>query len=112
MAFKIGINLQVQTLLGLGADVNLPGYQNCIPLRFAHEPGNGQIVSWILERGANFNALCNLHIIPLHIPARHHQKLIRLLLRHGADANSIDERKESAILRGQEDILRSSLLEP
>ena len=80
----------VSLLLQHKADVHIRSTASAkwVPLHFASCNGNANIVQLLLDRGADINALSNVHNTPLYLASRGgHPEVTRVLLKHGADVH-------------------------
>jgi|GEM_PF-6459937 len=78
-----------QALKMLAADPKLAGRVDeyaRTPLHLAAEYGQTSVVQWLLEHGANANAVAYNRFRPLYFA--HDPAIVQLLLKHGADANA------------------------
>jgi ankyrin repeat protein len=81
-----------QLLLEAGANPNLPGVADCLPLIETAERGKTEHLRLLLEYGADVNARDALQRSALALcAARGDVEAVRLLLDHGADVNAGDE---------------------
>ena len=78
-------------LLELGADINLGNVSDsCTALALAATNGHSEIVSQLLERGANPNSANTKGLIPLHFAASMgHKRVAELLI---AGGSKLDEK--------------------
>ncbi|KAF9888817.1 hypothetical protein FE257_008186 [Aspergillus nanangensis] len=67
-------------------------------LRLASYQGQCDMISLLVEFGADAHLLRRGNLLPMHIAASHgHMDAVRLLLQHGADVASVDEQGDTAI---------------
>ena len=74
-----------------GASVDVTDYNDQTLLQVASVDGRGDVVQWLLERGADPNSQRNDHVSPIHLAtANGHPEVIQTLLEHGVDIHSTD----------------------
>ena len=78
-----------QSLLKLGADVNVQGRWNRTPLHITALWGHLEVGQWLLEHGVDVNAKDDENWTPIHEATTHgYLELVRMLLFYGADINA------------------------
>ncbi|CAG8950960.1 hypothetical protein HYFRA_00006357 [Hymenoscyphus fraxineus] len=92
-----------ETLLKWKADVNIPGTEYGNPLYAAVSLGRNDLISRILERGANVNMKVERHLSTLfskvlqQAAKKGDTKVVKQLLAYGAEVNAVDETYGTAL---------------
>ena len=101
LACKYGHITTVEVLLNHGADINQTGGNNMSPLVIAMDNYHFPLIRYLLEHSADANKVCGSNgRTPLMIAASDCKNLvlIELLMRYGADANTVDSDGWSALV--------------
>jgi len=97
--------LRMEVLYPLGIDVNASGcvYRSCFnPLWGAAWDGHNDAIQFLLDRGADVNAMPGFGMTPLMVAAYEgHESTVRLLLSRGADANAENDGETALTLAKQ-----------
>ena len=96
----------IQALLDAGADVNVPDWNNWMPLHFASLFGNANAAQVLINNGAEVNATTILRHISyhrngtsLHIALRHDSlDVAQVLINNGADVNATTHDGQTPIM--------------
>lgn len=96
-AVKINDLVKVRELIDKGANVNFKDKYGYSILHLAVNNGNFEIVSFLIEKGADVKAKVSGHIYkgwtPLHFTAIYDKiKIAKLLLKKGVDVNAKDDK--------------------
>ncbi len=92
-AAKSGDLAQVQRLVVDGADVNEKAVRDETPIMIATLVGHGEIVNYLLQRGANIDARNASGLSSLHAAAYGgHTDIVKLLVAKGANVNDASNR--------------------
>lgn len=92
-AAKVGDLARVQRLIVDGVDVNGNDINDETPLIIASLEGQGEVASYLLQRGANIQAKNARGLSALHAAAYNgHHEIVTLLLAKGADINDAKNR--------------------
>ena len=88
-------------------DINIKSKQNAVtPLFLAAEEGHFDVVSFLLEEGADVNFVNNSFITPLHIAAvKGHYAIVELLLQKGGKIASLFKVIKSLEVKGSYNII-------
>ncbi|HPS03588.1 MAG TPA: ankyrin repeat domain-containing protein, partial [Candidatus Sumerlaeota bacterium] len=90
-AVEAGNLAQVRAQVEAGGDLNALD-EGLAPLHRAVLSGQADVVSYLVERGANVNVRCQLGRTPLHYAVAQNQMgMVRFLLSHGADVKARDQ---------------------
>ncbi|PGH16886.1 hypothetical protein AJ80_05030 [Polytolypa hystricis UAMH7299] len=100
-----GLTQAVGSLLAMGADVNSTGGRYCNPLNVACRRGNDKVVSQLLTRGADVNKETPFGTALQIATCAGHERVVRLLLDHGATLTGIDRALQVAVDRGFQDLV-------
>jgi ankyrin repeat protein len=81
-----------QLLHGHGADINALGYFGATGLHWAAHNGHGDVVRWLLERGADLNLRdTKFHATPAGWAMENqHRDLVLLIVEHGAEVTACE----------------------
>ena len=84
----------IQTLLDIGANINLPDRMGRTALHLASNFGRDDLVKWLLQHGADINAVDNQANTPLH---HANGECIKSLLSAGANATLRNKKAETTL---------------
>ena len=99
-ACKNGQKGVAQTLLAKGdVNVNKRDPMGFTPLHYACQKGTRDIVSMLIDKGADACACSNDSVTPLHMCSRSGNKdVIRMLIEAGADLNATDRNGRTPLM--------------
>ncbi|KAN0137681.1 Ankyrin repeat-containing domain protein [Lactarius tabidus] len=91
----------MQLLLDCDANVNMRDNSGNTALHFAASKGHFEVIRMLLERGADVNSLNDMGLTPFHrasqVQREGQQRIMCLLLDHGANVNMHDSRRNTAL---------------
>lgn len=78
--------------------INIKNERGCTPLFIACEKSNSNLVSLLIDKGANVNEPCVYGNTPLHVAsAKDNSQIVKYLIEKGAYLDLTNERNESAL---------------
>lgn len=90
----------VKYLVNRGAQINIHDGSGMTPLVYAlNQPNNVRVVKFLLDNGANLSLYIHDHLLPIHYVTQFNDiKYIDILLRYGANINSLTRYDENHVL--------------